>query len=263
MAKYHQLMVKPKTIASELSSIYQLSQVYLDWVLAHRKKGTYENQKRYLKSFVDSIGRSLKIASLRKHHVLSWAEKVGTSTSQNDAISVVQRMFNWAVDQEYIADSPIPRIKKPRRKRREIVYTPDQWKQIKQHARGPLVPLLDFLWATGCRPKEARILETRHVHGDLVIFPPDESKGETDSRVIFLTAESLGIIKPLMGAEGPIFLNSHGNPWTKDSIKCRLTRISEKVGFAELKRKCLGYVDDEGTGHQDAREAAESCVRNQ
>ena len=80
MAKYHQLMLKPQTVSSELSTIYDLSQVYLDWVEKHRKKSTYDNHKRYLKTFIESIGKSMKISALRKHHVLSWSENKGTST---------------------------------------------------------------------------------------------------------------------------------------------------------------------------------------
>ena len=34
-----------------------------------------------------------------------------TSTSQNDAISVAQRMFNWAIEQQYISVSPIAKIR--------------------------------------------------------------------------------------------------------------------------------------------------------
>ncbi|MEM9940721.1 MAG: tyrosine-type recombinase/integrase [Planctomycetota bacterium] len=231
MVKFHQLMLKPHLVSSEISTIYQLSQTYLDWVEQHRKPGTYANHRRYLKSFVESIGKSMKIGSLRKHHILSWAETKGTTTSQNDAISVVLRMFNWAVEQEYLSDRPISRIKKPKRKRREIVYTPEQWEKIKAEAKGSLLPLLNFLWLTGCRPKEARIPESRHVHDDVIIFPPDESKGETDSRVIFLTPAAHEVLKPFLTNAGPLFRNSRGNPWTKDAIKCSLTRISNKVGF--------------------------------
>jgi hypothetical protein len=71
MVKYHQLMLNPSAVSSELSTVYQLAQAYLDWVQEHRKEGTYENQRRYLKSFVGSIGKSMKISALRKHHVLS------------------------------------------------------------------------------------------------------------------------------------------------------------------------------------------------
>ncbi|MEL7337831.1 MAG: hypothetical protein AAFN70_16675 [Planctomycetota bacterium] len=56
--------------------------------------------------------------------------------SRNDAISTIKGMLNWAVDEEYIATSPISKIKKPRRKTRDVVYTADQWQQIRLCYRG-------------------------------------------------------------------------------------------------------------------------------
>ncbi|XZE53986.1 tyrosine-type recombinase/integrase [Planctomycetaceae bacterium SH139] len=229
--KFHKLMLDRKSVKAELSTVYQLSQAYLDWCKENRSEGTYKNHLRYLKGFIDSIGKTMKVAALRKHHVLNWSKEVGTTTSQNDAISIVQRMFNWAIEHEYLHSSPIPKVTKPKRKRREIVYTPEQWETIKSHASPELTRLIDFLWATGCRPKEARTVEARHVHGDLVIFPPDESKGEADSRVIFLTPEAASLIKPLLGNGGALFKNTRGLPWTKDALVQAMQRISEKVGF--------------------------------
>ncbi|MEO1528548.1 MAG: site-specific integrase [Planctomycetota bacterium] len=232
--KYHALMLDRDSVKAELCTLYELSQSYLDWVRDNRKSLTYDKHRHYLKSFIEHVGKTMKPGGLRPHHVTKWTNRDSWNpTSRNDAITIVKRMLNWAVDQGYLSTNPIPRMKKPKAKRREVIYTPEQWKEIRSHATGPLIPLLDFLWATGCRPKEARTLEARHLHDDLVIFPPDESKGETDSRVIFLTPESLAIIRPLLKERptGPLFLNSQGKAWTKDSIKCRLARISEKVGF--------------------------------
>ncbi|MCO8122866.1 tyrosine-type recombinase/integrase [Stieleria sp. TO1_6] len=232
--KYHALMLDQQSVRAELCTLYELTQSYLDWVQDNRKKVTYDKHKHYLKSFIQAVGKTMKPSALKPHHLTTWTNKDSwSSTSRNDAITIVQRMLNWSIDQGYLSSSPIPRIKKPKAKRREIVYTPEQWKQIKSHAIGPLIPFLDFIWATGCRPKEARTMEARHIHDDLVIFPPDESKGETDSRVIFMTPQAQAIIKPLLSERptGPLFLNSDQNPWTKDSIKCRLTRITKKVGF--------------------------------
>ncbi len=233
MAKFHRLMLDRTAVTASVATVYGLSQLYLTWVQENRAQGTYENILKYLHDFIDSVGRTIKVADLRRSQVTDWSERYPTTTSQNDAIAIVVRMFNWAVEKEHLAVNPIGGIKKPRRKRREIVYTPKQWKQIQKHATGPLVPFLDFLWLTGCRPLEARTVEARHVHDDMIIFPPDESKGETDSRVIFMTADVKKIIRPLVKQhpDGVLFRNSHDNPWKKDAIKDRLTRISEKVGF--------------------------------
>lgn len=232
--KYHALMLDRQSVRAELCTLNQLAQAYLDWVEQNRKQPTYDKHRHYLKSCIEALGKTMKPGSLKPHHLTTWTNKGSWNcTTRNDAITIVQRMLNWSVDQGYLAVSPIPKIKKPKAKRREIVYTPEQWKQIRSHATGPLIPLLDFMWGTGCRPKEARTLQAKHVHEELIIFPPDESKGEADSRVIFLTPETQSIVAPFLVQRptGTLFLNSRGNPWTKDSVKSRLTRISEKVGF--------------------------------
>ena len=233
-AKFHELMLNRDQTTSQLSTVYDLSQIYLDWCEQKRSRGTYLNQKRYLESLINSIGRRLKIGALKHHHITKWMEGFDcTSTSQNDAISVAQRMFNWAIEQQYLSVSPIARISKPKRKRREVVYTPDQWKRIQEHARGSLVDLLNFLWFTGCRPKEARTVTADHVHDLLIIFNPEQSKGETDARVIHLIPQVKALIDKQVAENptGPLFRNSRGVPWTKNAIKSRLTRISKKVGF--------------------------------
>jgi len=124
-------------------------------------------------------------------------------------------------------------VRKPPAKRRDIFYTAEQWKQVRSAARGPIVDFLDFLCSTGCRPQEARILEARHVHDDVIIFDVDESKGEEFQRVLYLTLSSHDIVSRLVAKypTGPLFRNRTGRAWTKDSIKCALTRITKIVGF--------------------------------
>lgn len=233
-AKFHELMLNRDQVAAELSTVYELSQAYLDWCQEHRKEGTYVKHKAYLQSLIEFIGKRLKISALKTHHITKWQEgSTCSSTTQNDAVSIVQRMFNWAIEQQYIAASPIAKMVKPKRRRREICYTPEQWVQIKAHTTGSFTDLMHFLWLTGCRPKEARIVTANHVHDSLIIFPPDESKGETDARVIHLIPEAKELIDKQVkkNPTGSLFRNSRGVAWTKDAIKCRLTRISRNVGF--------------------------------
>lgn len=235
--KFHSLMADQESVSSEVTSLYDLSQVYLEWCESHRKESTFNKHKHYLESFINSVGRTLRISSLKKLHITKWTDKeTWNSTTQNDAIRTVQRMLNWSVEEGYINKSPISSIQKPRAKSRDVFYTADQWKEIRSHATGPFLDLIDFLYETGCRPLEARTLEARHVllNHDVCMFPADESKGEEAGRVIYLTEKSKQILKRLItdDSEGPIFLNTRGIPWTKDSIKCRLTKISEKVGFS-------------------------------
>ena len=233
--KFHELMANKNSLNGAFSTLYELSQSFLDWSEKNRKPKTYDNHLRFLKSFVGSVGKRMKIMQLRQHHITKWMEKQPGwgDTTRNDAIATVQRMINWAIEEGYLNASPIPKVKKPRRRRREVHYTQEQFDQIIAVSQGPLVDLLNFLWWTGCRPKEARTIEARHVHEDMIIFPADESKGEVQARIIILIPEAKEIIERRLKevSEGHLFLNTRGNPWTKDSIKCRLNRVTKKVGF--------------------------------
>ena len=239
--RYHAIMAADAA-TDQLASVAQLCDIYLDWCEKHRKPPTFDKQKRYLTSFIGSIGTRLPIAKLRKKHITAWVDPLGLSTTTaNDLISIVQRVFNWAMEEGHIEKSPLPRIKKPPRKRREVYYTHQQRGQILDHISDvQFRDLLDFLWSSGCRPQEARMLEASHVNlnEQICIFPPSQAKGETHERVIFLSEEALMIVERLVQQHptGPIFRNTSGRAWTKDAIKCRFTRISKKVGF-----RCIAY----------------------
>ncbi len=232
--KFHALMADKEEVRGEAVTLYALSQVYLDWCEKKRKPGTYALHRHYLKLFIAKIGKQRKPAKLKISHVNGWLDGLDmSSTAKNGAITVVQRMLNWAVENEYLHRNPIKGMKKPKAKRRDVIYTPEQWALIKEHADESLADLLDFLLLTGCRPLEARTVEARHRHGDLVIFPADESKGENEPRVIYLVPEAHTILDRLakQNPTGPLFRNSVGKPWTKNAVVLRLTRISKKVGF--------------------------------
>jgi len=185
--KFHEMMAEKEVLPTSVATLYELSQVYLDWCQTNRSKSTYDRYLHYLKSFIAHVGRSLKVATLKPHHLTKWAQSPGTwnSTSQNDAMGIVQRMLNWAVEQGYIQRSPLPRLAKPKRQRREAFYTDEQWTQICEHVHDDFIDLLDFPWDTGCRPKEARALEARHVHleHDLCLYTHKEAKGEEVERM--------------------------------------------------------------------------------
>lgn len=254
--RYHEIMAN-HSATDQLATVAQLCDVYLDWCEKHRKEATFDKHKRYLQSFIGSIGTRLPIAKLRKKHITAWVDSLEVATTtQNDAISIVVRVFNWALEEGHIEKSPLPKIKKPPRRRREVYYTQEQWQQIQSHVPDcQFLDLLDFLWLTGCRPQEARLLEATHVDlkESFCVLPPSLAKGGIHERVIFLCEQAAAIIKRLvhLNSTGPLFRNTLGNPWTKDAIKCRLTRISKKVGF-----RCIAY----GVRHSYATEGLTNGV---
>lgn len=241
-AKYHEIMADRKSLSAALVTVSQLFERYLDWCQKRCSRGTYENARLYCRSFIGHVGKKFLISRLKPKHISSWmdAHPSWTSTTQNDAISIIQRTFNWAVKQGHLDRSPIRHVEdKPSRQRREVVYTPEQWDEIMTYIPDQQFrDLMTFMWETGCRPIEARMLEARHLDlkNGIAVFPPSEAKGHKTGRVIFLTEPALEICRWLceQHAAGPIFLNTRGRPWTKDSVKCRFSRLKQKVDLPVL-----------------------------
>ena len=84
----------------QLSTVYDLTQIYLDWCEQKRSRGTYLNQKRYLESLINSIGRRLKIAALKNHHITKWMEGFD-STSKDTDRQAGRRERNGAVVSQF------------------------------------------------------------------------------------------------------------------------------------------------------------------
>ncbi len=79
-------------------------------------------------------------------------------TTIRDTIAMVQQVFNWAVDQELLDISPVPKYKKPAAHSRSRVITPDEFKAIFRKADRNFRRFLIALRLTGCRPGELRKL---------------------------------------------------------------------------------------------------------
>jgi len=72
--KFYELVGRKDDLRSESSTVYDLTQSYLDWCERNRKPGTYENHLKYLKSLIESIGKRLRVGEIRKHHLTKWLE---------------------------------------------------------------------------------------------------------------------------------------------------------------------------------------------
>jgi len=235
--QYHELMASRGRAQVTFNFVPHLLDDYLTWVQENRSEGTYNKCLHYLNLFVKHLGAGLKISRLEPIHLIRWVEsnKPWSSSTGNDAISIVQRAFNWAVKRGHIVRSPIALVEgKPKKTRRETVYTPSEWDELRGLIRDRAFgDLLDFMWSTGCRPKEARTMGANHIDlpNAMVIFPPSEAKGETTERVIFLPDEAAEICQRRMNEHptGPLMRNTQGRPWTKDAINCRFQRLKKKL----------------------------------
>ena len=97
--KYFELMANRGQAEVQFKTVAELFDSFLTWVQKHRAEGTYKNSKHYLNLFARYLGPAFTIANLQGIHVTQWIESRDnwTSSTGNDAVSIVQRAFNWGV----------------------------------------------------------------------------------------------------------------------------------------------------------------------
>ncbi len=237
-AKYHQLMADAslkrafKTDPGTVP-VQKLLDDYLCWVEKHRKPATLAWYRNYLVPFGHFIGRRLTIDELEHQHVYDFVDKHYANAKPNTVHGVMRtitRVFNWSVKRRILTRSPLAGIEKPQPTGREMTISQEQFEGLlKKASDQPERDLLEYLWETGTRAEEVVKIEARHVNLDQACIVLTASEGKKSlARTIYLTARSLEIVARLCKCHpaGPIFLNSKGRPWNKDSMKCRFRKYN-------------------------------------
>lgn len=238
--QWHRVLARPAAVESEL--VVGIVDGYLEWCKQNRASRTYDWSRMHLESFCRSLPNphEFQVSALRQHHVLAWADSHPGwgSNFKRGAIGAVQRAFNWAEKVGHIERSPIRTVEgKPPAERREQYLTPLQFEGvIANYAPGdPFRDLLSFVWWTGCRPQEVKVIEARHYipERERLELPPKEAKGKRRWRIIHLTEDAKSIVERLAEKhpQGSLFRNEDGKPWTAYATNCRLQRLKKKLGY--------------------------------
>lgn len=236
--EFHRLMSLDEPVVANSATSEPLAVELLDkflvWTQANRSEGTYDWYQKHIQSFIDSLpNQRITAEALKPHHVTEWCKKEWSASYTRGAMIAVQRAFRWSVAQGYIEKSPVATLEKPSAERRDNCPTEADYQEMLKYAKGDFRDLVEFVWATGCRPHEAAILERRHFKGDRFEFPVKESKGKKRNRVIYLTDKAKAIVQKRLDHVGDsndmIFTNRNGRPWTRHAIDCGFKRIAKKT----------------------------------
>lgn len=126
-----------------------LADEFLDDVKARKKPRTYGSYKEMLTLAQKHLGIHLRVGEVKKLH-LTKLEGVLTracsSTTVFKALHAVQRVFNWAVENDLLELSPLVGYKKPRPRERSRVIDFDEFQKM---LRGSSRPFRSRRW-TGC-----------------------------------------------------------------------------------------------------------------
>jgi integrase len=216
----------------------------VDRFLEHSKRknspDTYEWYKGRLDSFKASIDSRLKVTALDPDTVTQWVEACfGTcsDSTRANAIRCVVRVMNWGLKTRKIKFNPILGIERPTPEGREVVIDFDQFIELLTHVKDKqFQDVLTFLWLTGCRPQEFRVIEARHISGKVITLDRRQSKGKKYRRKIWLNTEAHEIVARLSRQNqiGPIFRNTKGKPWRRNQLASRFYRLREKMNIDGL-----------------------------
>lgn len=240
LAAFHELMAargKGVTAPTAGPTVHVLNRLFLDRVKAELKPLTYEWYVRHLKSFAAAHGERLA-PEIRPHHVADWAGSKGwNATTKAGAVCAVKAAFAWGRKMGHLDSDPIKDLPRPRPKRREKVLSGESAGAVLEATEGKAFgDLLSFLRETGARPSEAARLTAADVDRErgLATLQEHKTDGSTGKpRVIVLSKAALDLVVRLAAEhpEGPLFLNSRGNAWTRWALSCAWRRLRPKLGL--------------------------------
>ena len=242
---YHRIMAAPEQKCQPLQAgaVAAILDDFLTWTEENRAPKTFTRYRDFIQSFVSKYGR-LECGSLNPSHVTLWlnAQSGWNSTTKRNAITALQRGFNWAVKNRGLERNPIRGMEKPEAKRRTTVVSASEFDDLLMHAEDvSFRDLLIVSYDAGTRPQETKTLEARHFQVDKqrAVIPGEEAKGGRTRAIYFPTDRSLEIVKRLavQHPTGPLFRNSKGNPWTSSAVKLRFERIQVNVGREEMAKR--------------------------
>jgi integrase len=249
--RFYELMSKkPEEQRISSRSIVAIIEAFLEWVHHRRSPETYEWYQYRLERFANRFP-DLSATDLKPYHVETWVDSYElATTSQRNFIRAVKCCLRWALRHGYVERNPIAYLTAPSAEAREIVYSQEEFDQLLSSVQNDdLIDLLHVTWETGCRPQESLRVEARHVDlkNQRWVIPKSESKTKRMVRIVYLTDRAFAITRRRMLTypDGPIFRNSHRQPWRTDAVNCGIRTARIRIGKALMKERGEKVSDED------------------
>ena len=248
--------------------------VALDYVERHHgknsRKSTYLEAKRDIERNVLPKWRNRPIASISRRDVLELIDGIiarGAEVQANRTLARLRALFNWAIEKDRVAVSPVARMKLPTQEHaRDRVLSDDElrwlWRACDQ-AGWPFGPLVKLLLLTAQRRDEVAGMEWSEI--DLVkgVWTLPRHKAKNDRvHEVQLSDAAIEVLRslPHMG-DGLVFTTTGKTPISGFSkAKRRLDAAMHKANRVELSTK-KGTSIPEWTLHDLRRTAATGMAK--
>lgn len=233
-----------------------IAENFLRWAIKHVASSTYAQYSRYVASFCEPWG-GLRARELKPFHVTKWLEnKTWGDSGKRTAVTAVKRCFAWAVEEGLLNNNPLQRVRRPAVKRRERLITDDEHALMMQasddgrkpgkrlekkgerakHRAGAFRQVLVALRHSGTRPGMIAAVTVENVTPDIDawILHDHKMRGKTGKPLIIRLSPCLQTLTRILLSQrdsGRLFLNSSGQPWTRNAIRCRMRSMRLRLGL--------------------------------
>ena len=229
---------------------------YYHFLDRERGKKTMQLARSMLGPAIGDFGH-VNVKELKPIIVSDWLAKQHrwNSSSQNTAISVLARAFNWAKAQGIITRNPTDGMAKPEKRVRgkEVVLPEGLQDLLIDLASESLARFLRVLRGTGARPGEIIHAECRHYRREIgaIVFPWGPAPGgyrwktakkTKRDRIIYLPPDLQALVEEEIGGRGGkerIFQTVRHKPWTSNNLVNRLDKL---LKHAKVKRWCRQHA---------------------
>jgi integrase len=226
-----------------------------DWLARHaranNRESTFLEAKRDLERDALRVWRNRPIASITRRDVIDLVDRVvarGARVQANRSLTRLRTLFDWAVDKERLAVSPVDRVKRPTQERpRDRVLSDEELRWFWQTCDvigWPFGPLFKLLLLTAQRRDEVASLAWSELALDhrLWVIPREKTKNDR-SHEVQLSEAALAILRALRARRSPrrggagLIFSTNG-----ETVVSGFSRAKRRVDVAMLqaKRKELG-----------------------
>ena len=196
--------------------------------------GTVDQYRMKLVDFWRFAGNRT-VSSLRPSDVTRWlaTHPDWSDATRRGAITSLKVLCSWLRKERRIDFDPMEHVARPKMPRREAYLSPEERAQILEAVTEPFRSFLVALMETGARPGEIMGLEARHIDWarNVASFPGKTTRKTGELRTLYLNSRIAGMLRALAEQypAGPLFRNSDGRAWTRNSVRCRMRRLPIKA----------------------------------
>jgi len=235
--------------------IKELAVRHLEWVRENRADKTFVTRQHYVCLFLDFIGDKMvskvTYADLDAFHAHCRRHHGRGANGGSHALRELKTTFRWGEEFE-ICDLPFKRFPSARKKPpRTKNLSRDDLAKLLDAAEPDMADLVRFAVATGLRPRELRELKKADIQGanGTTCIRIEEHKTDSSARTYMarslpLTPEAAEIVNRQMRRHPKselVFTNGKEGPYTCDTLRRRMERLSERAGLEKRTPYCCRH----------------------